>query len=535
MPNEPMIKLDPGGKAPILRYNIPESTSYSGRNFIELQFAAEYFDPAARQKPAEAKRLPVKNLDLPAIKAAVSTGMKGGFVDQRLFPNVVLSRGSLRLRDKSQTDVRADAGSIPVSPALNNLDPDEISIAMQAGKRLNIYRSMYGPLVHNYVPEPVEARPRLYLIETYQLSSFPGAFGVGRVVKSISLMPGEKTKISVKTFSKRESDEKSASSVLDSFTQESSDDFESSLQAEQSDKTSYNETFEYNAQADASASWGWGKANVAGGVKGGSNAAREEFAKSVSSALQKHSATASAKREVKVDSSYEVREQVGEETAIEREIENINLSRVLNLVFRQMNQEFYSLLHLVDVRVGFFNGFAESVVEAPISQLDGLLAKVVLPAKRAEVRVAILNHLLAVKDYKDDTLAVTEEKQFGDEKYVRIRKDLVSSFVDPVTKEVIASVPGVILSIQKTAMRTEGMIVEALLGEGEALDFYARQLQDLEVRKRAAETAKLVSESARADLINNFAKGKLADEAKILRELLLPCCDGKGDPGSGSI
>ena len=38
------------------------------------------------------------------------------------------------------------------------------------------------------------------------------------------------------------------------------------------------------------------------------------------------------------------------------------------------------------------------------------------------------------------------------------------------------------------------MIVEALLGEGEALNSYARQLQELEVRKRTAETAKLVSE-----------------------------------------
>src|SRR5204862_5260639 len=34
---EPMIKLEPGGKAPILSYNVPEPTSYSGRNFIDLQ------------------------------------------------------------------------------------------------------------------------------------------------------------------------------------------------------------------------------------------------------------------------------------------------------------------------------------------------------------------------------------------------------------------------------------------------------------------------------------------------------------------
>jgi hypothetical protein len=75
--------------------------------------------------------------------------------------------------------------------------------------------------------------------------------------------------------------------------------------------------------------------------------------KNVSSALQKHAATASAKRDVQVNTSYEEKEETGEETSIEREIANVNLSRTLNFVFRQMNQEFISILHLVNVRVGF--------------------------------------------------------------------------------------------------------------------------------------------------------------------------------------
>ena len=68
--------------------------------------------------------------------------------------------------------------------------------------------------------------------------------------------------------------------------------------------------------------------------------AREEFAKNISSALQKHVSKASAKREVQVNTSYEVRTQAGEETSVEREIANINVGATLNFVFRQMNQEF---------------------------------------------------------------------------------------------------------------------------------------------------------------------------------------------------
>ncbi|MFD2614802.1 hypothetical protein [Paenibacillus gansuensis] len=40
---EPMIKLQPGGSAPVLSYNVPEPTTYSGRNFIDLQFSDDYF------------------------------------------------------------------------------------------------------------------------------------------------------------------------------------------------------------------------------------------------------------------------------------------------------------------------------------------------------------------------------------------------------------------------------------------------------------------------------------------------------------
>ena len=46
--------------------------------------------------------------------------------------------------------------------------------------------------------------------------------------------------------------------------------------------------------------------------------------------------------------------ETGEETVIERELANINVGRTLNFAFRQMNQEFYSFLHLVDVRYRLF-------------------------------------------------------------------------------------------------------------------------------------------------------------------------------------
>ena len=533
---EPMIKLDPGGKAPILSYNVPEPTSYSGRNFIELDFGPSYFKDAVKQRPTPEERTPLEELSGAGVDATVAEGLRTGFADARLFPNVRALATSVRVPAGAATE-REPLAEVPIRPRLANLDVDEVATQLRAGKRLNIYRSMYGTLTYNYVPEPPAPDPRLYVVETYGLSSFLGSYGAGRTLKTFTLLPGEKTKISVKTFTKRETDAKTASSILDSFSEESADDFETSVQDEQSDKESYQKSFEYHAEAEASASWGWGSAKVSGGVKGGTNRAREEFSKNVSSATEKHAAKASAKRDVQINTSYEVKEETGEETSIERELQNINLSRTLNLIFRQMNQQFVTILHLLDVRIAFFNGYAESRMEVPISQLDDLLDSVVVESaeKRNEIRDAILAELGNVFDYQDNPHAVIEDRVLPDntgaplgDRYHRVRRDIISQYQDPATGFGV-DVPGIILGATTSVLRTEGVIVEALLGQGEALDEYAKELQILEVRRREAEVTKLVVEHDRVRLGNKAAQDNDKDRAAILASLMCcPECAGHG-------
>lgn len=522
--SEPLIKLEPGGKAPILSYNVPESTIYSGSNLIELGFPEpddKFFKPVAFEKPKVAGT-PIKDLDIATIKTAVQTSMKTGFSDQKLFPNVRLTTGFLRYTDKPNPGYGV-VSSLPSSYELEQLDPEEVAYALQAGKRLNVYKSLYGTLKYNFVPEPTEPEPRLYLVEVYRLSSFLGNYGAGRILKTMTLLPGEKTKISVKTYTKTEQQSKSASSILDSFTQESSDDFETSVQEEQSDKRNSSKTFEYHAEAEANASWGWGSAKVSGGVKGGTNSAREEFSKNVSNAVQKHSAKASAKRDVQINTSYEVKEEAGEETSIEREIENINLSRTLNFVFRQMNQEFFTFLTLVDVRVAFFNNFPELSREVPLPNLDSLLEEYVLDDKHNEVREVIVEQLQNVLDYKDELKSIVEEKELSqNDKYLRINRRIISNYKDDITEAEFA-LPGTILSVTKNVMRTEGVIVEALLGQGEALDNYATRLQELEVSRREAEVAHSEADVKQANLLNEVVTNNDTQRAKLLADLICPC------------
>ena len=48
----------------------------------------------------------------------------------------------------------------------------------------------------------------------------------------------------------------------------------------------------------------------------------------------------------------------------------------------------------------------------------------------------------------------------------------------------VVKVPGIALSRQQLVMRTDGVLVEAILGEGEALDEYSRDLQSVTIDER---------------------------------------------------
>src|SRR5512143_842123 len=88
---DPVIKLDPNGKAPILSYNVPEPTSYSGRNGIVLDFGNKepleaIFTDLAFQTPGDLKRKPIS--DLPNITVdQVTKAIRLG--DRKIFPNIV--------------------------------------------------------------------------------------------------------------------------------------------------------------------------------------------------------------------------------------------------------------------------------------------------------------------------------------------------------------------------------------------------------------------------------------------------------------
>ncbi|WP_341999100.1 hypothetical protein [Chlorogloeopsis sp. ULAP02] len=494
-----------------------------------------------------------------ALGTAVSKAFETGFFQPKIFPNVITRTNLLAIKATDSSSSRVSENfaatalatsdspvpssnatltsvglAAPVRNILAKIDPEVVTQRIRSGERLNIYRNMYGDFNYNFIPEPEQARPRLYLVEIYRLSSFLGDYGAGRTLKTFSLLPGEKTKISIKTYTKTTTDFKNASSILDSFTEESAQSFEEDIRNEESDKRNEAESDEYYVDAEASGGFNVllakGDFKVRGGYKGSSNSAREQLTKKVTNATQKNSSRASAKRDVQVNTSYEVQSVSGEELSTERQIENINVSRTLNFVFRQMNQEFISLFHLVDVRIGFSNGFGESKREVPLYELDSLLNEVMVDdnEKRQNIRQLIIGELQNVFDYEDKPQNLVEEQQLiappGQPplSYLRLKK-IVSTYRGDTDDEGIEiKVPGIILAANKYTMRTDGVIVEALLGQAEALDNYSKGLQEEAVEAKQIANRLAVAQLEREKLAQKIVKEKDAEAAEIFSQVFPP-------------
>ncbi|MBC8334477.1 MAG: hypothetical protein H8E29_04370 [Anaerolineales bacterium] len=358
------------------------------------------------------------------------------------------------------------------------------------------------------VPEELddsEPNPQLFLVEVYGVSSFLGDYGMGRTVRTFTLLPGESTTIRLKTWQSSKESIKQSSSIIDSHEQSAKDRFTNKVQNETTDKKTQADTSKWSLEAEAKAKWGWGSASAKGSMSGEYQSGREQFARSTSEAVGEHANESSSKRELSVTTSTETETEISEETSIERVINNVNMRRVLNFVFRELNQTYTTKVHLKGIYVGFTNEQVGSWRQVPISGLRGLLEEVgsdqmdkdevakrilklagtVFNANDIPVRVVeTINY-----DPIDDTIAISPvvfdaEGQFSpptDTQYYRFKQGALAQDNDTNPVE------GVLLSEQTIVMRTDSVIVEALLGQADALDNYSMEIQEAAARKETLE------------------------------------------------
>ncbi len=529
---EPLIKLDQAGQAPVLRYDVPEPTFYFGRNLIELDFPEDYFlelKGADPEVPDTTAPVDVWIDDL--IQNTIDTGIVDvGYevidrqVDRYLqdLQPADLDTGPLDPVDPVPTGrqvVQTAAVSAAEGPLARALGLDAAVVSANAlnGKRPVIVTTATGGATTVYAPIEVDHTPGIYLVETYRMSNYLGDYGAGPTISTATLHPGERQKISMKTYKNIASKVSETNSLFDSYTTTTEDAFETSVQSENSDTEAKEKTTEWNVEAEASGNWGVASASVSAGASGSTNSARETFASNVSSASEKHAATASGQRDVEVNTTSEVSVEEGEETSIEREIENPNLSRTLNLGFRQLIQEHISILHLVDVRVAFYNGYPDTRMEVSLADIDRLLDYCIAnDADKDTVRDEILFSLANIVDYdgnvhKDLVKTTKYQERDGSTSEVHsIDRSKTSTHVLASGREF--EVPGIVFSANLISLRTDGVIVDAMLGGGEALDEYATELQEQRVAATRHDNAARVLENRKVATALEIVEA--ADETK---------------------
>jgi hypothetical protein len=405
-----------------------------------------------------------------------------------------------------------------------------------------------GNVEQDRIPISVTITPRLthtnlFLVERYRLSSYLGKYHTGKIINTISLLAGEKTKVNVETFASSEKERRELSScILDSLTEYSADDFEACLACENAENHVYDESGKYYITTQCKAGWGFGSCKLTSAFISGTISAREEFAKDVSNAIHKHVWMASAKRDIRVEADCEIKAkselEEKEKHSTKCEIRNINPNRTLNLNFRQLNQEFISILHLVDVRVAVLRReyLEESrclrikYQEVTLPQLDAFLDEILVKDERElkqQVTEFILNQLYNILNYDDCQRCLIEDRSFKNamgkdipgSNYLRVMKDLNDTYVDPDNPYVKITVPGIIMSVSKNVLRTEGVLVEPLIGHKDTLDDYSRSaLERIELSNELKET-----EISRNNLGIKLVNGKDTEGAKIFGEVF-PCC-----------
>lgn len=415
---------------------------------------------------------------------------------------------------------------------------------------------------------------RLLIVETLTLSSFLGKFGAGRVIKTFSLLPGESTTLSVKSYSKSTAERKAASCIVDSNATDSTQDFTDSLAREQSNSEALTETSNYKVGAEASAAWGWGSASISGEYSGTANAARQEAVKNVANATRHHASKASTNRSVTINTEYQVHEESGVEESSTRTISNVNVSRTLNFVFRQMNQEHVTLVHLTNVRVA---RYAEDLMlepdgtpaykkkadgtdyvdpttnrkvldirptyrEVPLPELDSLLAETITTDYQQSVRESIMNALSGIPDYQDRLQTayewVTPTTESGtpvpEARYMQFPRNLRTIYVEPGTGTTFV-VPGIVLHDDRITLRTEGVMVDAMLGPGNGLDEYSRRLQQVTLAEREVAVAERQARLDREHLARTIVTDKDDVGAAVFAKVFAPQPIVQAAPSSNGV
>lgn len=351
-----------------------------------------------------------------------------------------------------------------------------------------------------FIPKPKRAEPQISLVLHYKMSSFLGDYGAGQTIKTINLLPGESIKATIRSYVHNESVQAQSQNVLDSFSEYSADELQNTLESitksssSHSASSSSNVDSEWNAGGKASLNLGIFSIGGGGGGKGSSNKASsvnsviQQQTNNLISAVDHHVSGSNSERNISINTETMSTSTTETEELLTRHYHNPNQSCTANYVFRQLLQEYITITFLEDVSIQYYNGFPESRRVVQLSELDLLLEEVLVDEKAmTEVRNQIYRALCNIKDYQQQTVGFIEKVQEELKNCIdtKDRTEVITYIRKKVGLSQTAegfTVPGIIMNVKKRTLRTDSVVADTLLGQGQALDCYNQRVQSESVK-----------------------------------------------------
>lgn len=511
IPQEPFVKLDEEGQASILNYNLPQSTCYDATCFLGLDLRSNLFKITQKRQPVRDYWDFVGSLNKDDLLSRINSNsplLPNLPVIQTYQPILNLPLPSVLATRPTLSAVSTRAVSDQGDGSAN--DDKQYLVAKIQDGFMPVLSQRFSRLPEwVYIPKPTKADPQISIILHLKMCSYLGDYGAGRTLKTFSLLPGEKSTISIRSYQYQEIIKERTQNVLDSYSESSAEDLQSSIEQEVEVATNLSKTDTYSKtgswKAGGSAGLNLGFFKIGGGGGGGGSSSTST---TVNQAIQtqvgilvnntsRHTAKSDSLREIEVNTSTSSTSVSETEKVITRNLENVNKSRVLNFVFRQLLQEFISITYIDDVSFVYSTGFPSQRKSCKLSNLDDMLAEILTnQAAVNEVKNQIYAQLCSLADYQGTQHSLIEkvsqklqncinpDTDAEPIEYVRRKQDLSQTYKGK-------TVNGIIVDVSHRILRTPSVVVDALLGQGEALDCYNMQLQDAAVVQAGLENKKL--------------------------------------------
>lgn len=161
-------------------------------------------------------------------------------------------------------------------------------------------------------------------------------------------------------------------------------------------------------------------------------------------------------------------------------------------------------------------GVHESFVEYSLPELGGFADSEMTGTSTTTLQQNILNVLSSIPDYQGTQQSlvevVTPNASDGTPQesaaYLRVKPNLTQPYLG-------FTVPGIILNATDCVMRTDQLVCDAVLGQGDALDSYSHGLQDVAIADRQAAVSARNAATAREVLAQQIVSQKQTDLATI--------------------